>query len=231
MWPKGKKNKCNINNIKMIKIVKKNWDNITISDYKKILEITEREYDSELEKGIGILSVLCSCSEDDIYGLGINQLKSLLEDIKWIYKPYTFNKNWNAKKIVIAENRYDIVADINKFNVAQYADFQIYWDKRDDIDYMAKLMTVFIIPEGHKYNEGYDIVEFASFLEENISINVFNSVCFFFLKDLILSLRASLYYSIYQTSKMIMKTKDKKKKEELRKMRTKLLMRIKTISS
>ena len=155
-------------------IKKKSWNDITISDYKKIKAITEREFDSELEKGIAVLSVLCGVDEDEVYSLPITQLKGLLDSIAWMNEPYTFDKNWKADTITINGEKYDIVADINKFTVAQYADFQIYWDKRDDVDYMAKLLSLFIIPKGKTYNDGYDVVELINILENNISINIWN---------------------------------------------------------
>ena len=213
-----------------VEIKKKSWNDITINDYRKITEITSREFDSELEKGIAILSVLCGVDEDDVYSLPINQLKSLLDGITWIYEPYSFDKNWKADSLTINGEKYDIVADINKFTVAQYADFQIYWDKRDDIDYMAKVLSCFIIPKGKVYNDGYDVVELIDILENNISINVWNSVCFFFLKDLMLSIKASLYCSLWVTMKMIWKEKNKEKRKELKEMRKKLMTQIRTIS-
>lgn len=212
-----------------IEIKKKSWNDITISDYRKIKEITEREFDSELEKGIAVLSVLCDVSEDDVYSLPINQLKGLLDGISWMNEPYTFDKNWKADSLTINGEKYDIVCDINKFTVAQYADFQIYWDKRDDVDYMARVLSVFIIPKGKIYNDGYDVVELIDILENNISINVWNSVCFFFLKDLMLSIKASLYCSLWVTMKMIWKEKNKEKKKELKEMRKKLMTQIRTI--
>lgn len=212
-------------------IKKKSWNDITISDYKKIKEITEREFDSELEQGIAVLSVLCCVDEDEVYSLPISQLKGLLDGIAWMNEPYTFDKNWKADTITINGEKYDIVADINKFTVAQYADFQIYWDKRYDVDYMAKLLSVFIIPKGKTYNDGYDIVELIDILENNISINIWNSINFFFLKDLMRSIEASLYYSLWVTMKMIWKEKNKEKKKELKEMKKKLLTQIKTFTS
>ena len=212
-----------------VEIKKTSWNDITINDYRKITEITSREFDSELEKGIAILSVLCGVDEDDVYSLPINQLKSLLDGISWMNEPYSFDKNWKADSLTINGEKYDIVCDINKFTVAQYADFQIYWDKRDDVDYMARVLSVFIIPKGKIYNDGYDVVELIDILENNISINVWNSVCFFFLKDLMLSIKASLYCSLWVTMKMIWKEKNKEKKKELKEMRKKLMTQIRTI--
>ena len=208
-----------------IEIKKHNWDDITITDYKQILDISSKELDSDLEKSISVLAILCECSEDDLYGMNIQELNRLIPEV-WIDKPFTFNKNKNWSKIMLNGRKYNVVVDINKFTVAQYADFQIYWDKRDDIDYMGKLLTCFIIPDGCKYNDGYDIVELAQRLENLVSITDYNSICFFFLQDCLLSTKASLLYSNWQLMKMIRKEKDKAKKEKLKNLQKQVLEKI-----
>lgn len=210
----------------MIEIKKHKWGDITINDYKRITEINEREFDSDLEKGIAILSVLCNVDEDELYSIPIIELNGLLGGIKWMNEPFTFNKNWNSKFIKINDKKFDVVVDINKFTVAQYADFQIYWDKRTDINYMGKLLTIFIIPSGCKYNEGYDIVELANTLENWVSITDYNSIGFFFLKVCMLSIKESLYYSNFQMMKMIRKEKNKEKKKELKKLKKEIINKI-----
>ena len=213
----------------MIQVKKKRWEDITINDYKEIVNITKKELDSDLEKSISILAILCECTEDDLYSLNASKLYKLLSEIEWVKEPYKFNHNWSSKHITINGIKYDVVVDINKFTVAQYADLQVYWDKRDDIDYMAKLLTLFIIPNGKTYNNGYDIVQLANIIEDNVSINDFNSICFFFLKSCLIFIKASLLYSNWRLMKLMMKEKDKEKKKQLKEIQKKLLMRIRTI--
>lgn len=213
----------------MIEVKKKRWEDITINDYKEILNITQKELDSDLEKSISILAILCECTEEELYSMNANKLYKLLSEIEWVKQPYKFNHNWNNKYITINGIKYDVVVDINKFTVAQYADLQIYWDKRDDIDYMAKLLTLFIIPNGKTYNTDYDIVQLANIIEDNVSINDFNSICFFFLKSCLIFIKASLLFSNWQMMKLIMKEKDKEKKKQLKEIHKKLLTRIRTI--
>ena len=193
----------------MIQVKKKRWEDITINDYKEIVNITQKELDSDLEKSISILAILCECTEDDLYSLNASKLYKLLSEIEWVKQPYKFNHNWNSKHITINGIKYDVVTDINKFTVAQYADLQIYWDKRDDIDYMAKLLTLFIIPNGKTYNTDYDIVQLANIIEDNVSINDFNSICFFFLFFCLILIKASLLYSNWTLMKLIINYKNK----------------------
>lgn len=187
-----KSNKC---------VMKQKWSEITIADYKQINEITSRELDSDLEKSVAYLAVLMNEDEDKLWSLTLPELNALLEQTKWLNSEFTFNKH-PFKHIVINGEKYDVMVDIMKFTVAQYADFQIYWDHRTDPEWMAKLMTVFVIPRGKKYNDGYDAAALAETLENNLSITDFNSICFFFLLDLLNLTRGIALYSTWLTRKM-----------------------------
>ena len=82
----------------MIQVKKKRWEDITINDYKEIVNITKKELDSDLEKSISILAILCECTEDDLYSLNASKLYKLLSEIEWVKQPYKFNHNWNRAR-------------------------------------------------------------------------------------------------------------------------------------
>lgn len=208
-----------------IKLKKKSWKDISIKDYKKIVEISKRELDTDLEKDIAVLAILCNVSEDDIYNTNINDLKRLLNEMEWIKKPYDFNHSFKVKRFVIDDVEYDVNPDINKFTVAQYLDFTNFWDKRNER--MGNLLAVFIIPKGYKYNEGYDVIALADRLEELVSIDDWNSICFFFMMNWMNSIKASLLYSVYQVTIMILKEKNQERKKELKKELKKLVNQVK----
>lgn len=208
-----------------IKLKKKSWKEISIKDYKKIVDISKRELDTDLEKDIAVLSILCGVDEDDIYNCNINVLKSLLDEMNWIKEPYNFNHKFKLTKLKIDDVEYEVQPDINKFTVAQYLDFTNFWDKRNER--MGNLLAVFIIPKGHKYNEGYDVIELADRLEEVLSIDDWNSVCFFFMMNWINSTKASLLYSVYQMMMMIIKERNPQRKKMLKKELKKLVNQVK----
>lgn len=200
-----------------ISIKKKGWKDITLTDYDLILKINERPYDSDLEKSIALASLLCGVAEDDLYSIEIEKLKGILNDMEWIKKPFTFDRNWKPSKMNIAGIKCKVFPDINSLTVAQFLDFQTFWNERNE--HKGELLAVFIVPEGKKYNEGYSATEFAATLENNISIQEWNSFCFFLLRRWVLSIRASLHYSRFQMTKMIWTEKDPKEKETLRQQR------------
>lgn len=210
-------------------LIKKTWDDITITDWKNIVAIEQRELDSTLEKDIAVLAVLCGVPEKDLYAININELNELLLKADWIKKEqFTFNHKFNTKKIKIAGKTYTVNPDLDKFSVAQYMDFQNFWNKDRD-KHIGNLLAVFIVPEGCNYNEGYDVIELAQTLEDSISLRFYNEVCFFFLQNWLNSIKASIIYSTYMTKKMVRKTRNKEVKKMLKEKEKELTEQMKQI--
>lgn len=200
-----------------MELKKKSFKDINLKDYKKIVEINTRELDSDLEKDIAVLSVLMDVPEQDIYNMPLMELKSLLQQMEWV-KEYEYTPaNKLPNKLKIDGIEYTINPDLNKFTVAQYMDFQNFWDKRNER--MGNLLAVFIVPKGKQYNEGYDVIELADRLEEVFSLDDWNNVCFFFLKNWLISTKASLLYSDWELRKMERKEKNPKTKKMIKDLR------------
>lgn len=207
--------------------VKKSWAEVSIKDYKRIEQICKRELDSELEKDIAVLAVLSGVDEDTIYSLPIIELRGLIDQIKWLSEDYDFPKEWNTNKLKIDGEEYIINPNINTFTVAQYADFQIFYDKKEE--HMGRFLSIFIIPRGKKYNDGYDPTVLAERLEEVLSINDWNRICFFFLVAWTLSIAVSLRSSIKDLKKRMKKEKDPGKLAKMEEMMSQLQTAKKTI--
>lgn len=205
---------------------KKSWKDINLKEYKKIVEISKRELDSELEKDIAVLAVLLNTNEDSLYNMNVLELKELLEQMKWIRnEQYTYNPNFkNIKKMNIEGVEYTVNPNINSFTVAQYMDFQNFWEKRNEM--MGNLLAVFIIPKNHKYNEGYDVIELADKLEEIFNLDDWNNVCFFFLKTYNHLTQASIKYSEWKIKRMIRKEKNPQQKMILKNLLNQLQQKI-----
>lgn len=185
------------NRITMIKVKYTDWSNISIDLYKKITKLQNEEMD-DLTKEVAILALFCESKEDDIWNLNINEVNSLRSQLQFINK-IDFNKHWNNKHIKIGDIDCDVTVDLNKFSYAQYVDFQHFYSNNEDI---SKLLSTIIIPKGKKYNDGYDIVEFINNIENNLDILTANSICFFFLHNLLISIRRM---NLFLLGQMMMK--------------------------
>lgn len=173
----------------MDKLIYKSWDDITISLYKQMLEITEDTQLSATEINLAILALLMGIEEDEIYDYSVEEIQNLLPGLAFL-NDFKFNQNWKRKKIVINGRNYSVETDLLKMTIAQYVDFQTYWAKKDNVQFLSNLLSCFIIPKGCKYNEGYDIAELIDTIENNLPITTANSILFFFIKESVTSIRA-----------------------------------------
>ena len=76
---------------------------------------------------------------------------------------------------------------------------------------MVELLSVILVPKGHRYNDGYDILDVQQALRDEMYVSEGAVIVGFFLTLCKRSIRDSLNYS-KQEAKGI---KDKKKREEL----------------
>ena len=129
------------------------------------------------------------------------------------YKP---SNSKRPKKIKINDQVYTINYNIGKLNMAQYIDFQQIIVKKNYLENLPALLSIFIIPKGHKYNDDYDIIELRNILENNITLDEALSIIFFSKMKSISLIKLKLLY--YRSMLKIMRwtTKDKQTKEMLR---------------
>lgn len=85
---------------------------------------------------------------------------------------------------------HKVFKKMSELSVAQFIDLQMSLPKAEtNPEY---LLSVFIIPKGHKYNEGYDTEEHIKWLRHNVSIGHSNYIINFFLKWYLKSTRRTL---------------------------------------
>lgn len=200
-----------------MKLKHNRWDEVSIALYKKILEITKDESTNETEKNISVLALLCEVDEEEVWNLSVDDVKELMANMGWLTS-FDFNSDFKMKKVMVGDVECKVELDINKMTIAQYIDFQESYKGGVNADNMAQILSCFFIPKGHKYGDGYDVVEFISKIENNVPITVANSACFFFLQELASSMRGLKLYLNWMLRKMkrkSLKMEEKKKIEEL----------------
>lgn len=190
-----------------IKAKYSSWADITIADYKRIQEILSSDAD-EMEKNVELLAVICDADTDDIWDMDIDTLSDLTDSLGWLkdFDESKIRKN-QIDKVKLKSYTCNVMRDLSTFTVAQYVDFQNYW-REDHERNLTKILSCFLVPDGQKYNEGYDIAELVNEIDENMSICVAKSIYFFFVNSYITSMQD------------ILKSLDiKKRKMDKRKMR------------
>lgn len=186
------------------------YKDLTISKYLEILDILSDKTDS-LEIQCELLSVLSDMDYDDIMRLPLPDYQKLVTGTAFLLEKPKVTGRIPAK-IRIGGKAYTITKDVSKINVAQYVDYQTYSKQEDREKSIPQLLSCFIIPEGMKYGEGYDVMETIKELRDNMSIEDAVNVCFFFQKRFQTLIEGTLIYLELKVKRLKRKVKDEKAK-------------------
>lgn len=181
--------------------MKNNWNQITLRDYKKLNDLLHSDWDSDLSMNLALVSELNNVVAED---LEVNVLEEYMKSLNFMMTPY--KPKTPEKEYIIKDRKYSIFFNVNRMTASQYIDFQNFYKDYDNKT--ANLAACFIIPAGKKYGEDYDPLEEAEFLYDNLTIDIFSDVMFFFVKLLRTSTQASLISSEKEMKKKLKTEKD-----------------------
>ena len=189
---------------------------LPLAKYLKTLEIFNDASLSDLDKNIEILAIYADTTVDSILKLRPDVVEEYFTEMSNSISSYKSSNSKRPKKIKINDQVYTINYNIGKLNMAQYIDFQQIIVKKNYLENLPALLSIFIIPKGHKYNDDYDIIELRNILENNITLDEALSIIFFSKMKSISLIKLKLLY--YRSMLKIMRwtTKDKQTKEMLR---------------
>lgn len=189
---------------------------LPLAKYLKTLEIFNDASLSDLDKNIEILAIYADTTVDNILKLRPDVVEEYFAEMSNSISSYKSSNSKRPKKIKINDQVYTINYNIGKLNMAQYIDFQQIIVKKNYLENLPALLSIFIIPKGHKYNDDYDIIELRNILENNITLDEALSIIFFSKMKSISLIKLKLLY--YRSMLKIMRwtTKDKQTKEMLR---------------
>lgn len=189
---------------------------LPLSKYLKTLEIFNDKYLSDLDKNIEILAIYSDTTVDEILKLRPDEVGAHMADMSNVISSYKPSNAKHPKKININDNVYTVNYNIGKLNMAQYIDFQQTIVNKNYLENLPALLSIFIIPKGHKYNDDYDILELRNILENNMTLDEALSIVFFLKTKSISLIKLKLLYYKLMLKIMRWTTRDKQTKEMLR---------------
>lgn len=127
-----------------------NYDALTLGRYMKVNAVLDGPGD-ELDKQVEILAILADLSADEVLALPLADYARMAGQSAFLRTPC------KPAEITEAYRFQDLqpMADFSKINTAQYIDFQTF--AKDFPRSFPQLLSVFLVPEGHAYNTGYDV--------------------------------------------------------------------------
>lgn len=188
------------------------FNKLSLGKYMEIQAISREEGVEEIDKQTQILSVLTGISEEEILHLPIVEYKELVAKSEFL-APENIKYHPVAKKYIVGGFELVPVRDFRRIETAQYIDFQTY---APDLDkYLVEFLSVILVPKGHRYNEGYDIIEVQKALREEMPVSDGVSVAAFFLTLSRKSILSFLNYSREEAKRIPDRTKRKEMMEKI----------------
>lgn len=149
-----------------------NWSDVNLRQFIKIQDIVSGNGD-ETEKLISVMEVLLG---EDVLGLPVSEFHKKAKEIEFVYKEVPSRSV--PKTITVNNRKYKVDGLLGNITTSQYIDFTNYMKAKD----YTQMLTPFIIPDGHKYNDGYDMEQVVSDIGD-LDIITVNSIAFFFRKQ------------------------------------------------
>lgn len=165
------------------------WYDVTLYQFNEIEKAVKIEDDTERVFRLAEI----------VYGEDVTNLP--LKDFNWKVKQLAFLKDEipnkiPPKKIEVNGRKYFLDCLLGNVTTAQYVDFTNQSNTGD----LSKMLSVFVIPEGHKYNDGYDMLQVMDDIN-SLPIPIVNSIAFFFGRQFSVFMKIFQRYSIKQIKK------------------------------
>ena len=210
------------NLFKRDKYKKLTWDDVTVRQFLRFEECPSDDFDkmlffAELLLGEEVLDL----PELEFYELFYSKLAFLKNDVPTdvsIPKKIKLNDKVYCLNFNLADTNPKQQKDMLKYvykdtTAQQYQDY-ISLGRTDD-DNLAKVLSIFVIPEGHKYLDGYAVDDIVEDIKE-IPITVALSASSFFKRQFELYMMATLRCLNKETKKLTRTLKRKRKKKAMK---------------
>ena len=211
--------------MKEIKEINKySWNHITGEQYWEIFDILNSEA-SDLQKQAELIALIEDKSVDEILSLDMSSAAELINKLEFLNK-FELSKRYHPSSIIIDNKKYNVYPNLANLNVAQFIDYQSFIAQpfRESYD---KILSIFLIPDGHEYNSGYDILEVQKVIRTKLSWLEIQNLLNFILVRYVDSYNHSLAY----LTKKVRKEKNPQKKMEMERNLNQLMKSLKILTS
>ena len=130
----------------------KDWKDVNLGIFKRINEISQEE--DETIRAVKLVALFNGMTEDDVLNLPLDKFREYIKDMGWLNTPPDIVQPREEYKLNGRD--YVLTTNFHKLTTAQYLDFQSYTKDKNAYEQM---ISVFLIPKGKKYGDGYDVWE------------------------------------------------------------------------
>lgn len=142
------------------------WDKLPVGLLKDIHRITSDEALDEDEKSLQAAAVLARMPYDTLLNLPLDDTQMMVARTAFLYekpKIKKIQKNYNLNG-----RTYRTLLSMDEMTTAQFIDFNGLMNDLDER--LPEVLSIFLIPKGHKYNDGYDKNEVIKDISEKLMV-------------------------------------------------------------
>lgn len=178
------------------------YEHLPVGTYEAVLEASKVE-----DNDLAIVSALSGKTEDELLNMPLTEYRTLADGASFLF--YLPQGAKVRKTYEVGDFRLCFDQRADKITTAQYIDFKEY-AKAGETD-IVKYLAIVLIPEGKRYNDGYDLDAVISAIREHLPITDAIGVRDFFVSRLRKLTAASLTYS----QRLMRRTQDTEKAKEI----------------
>lgn len=197
-----------------------NYNDLPVGKYKQLVEVAKRGGLTEDEQNIAIVSILADMTEEEVERMPYVEMRSLFAQAGFLYEQPKEEKV--KRSYTVGRFECEVVAKPEKLTTAQYTDFKQLASLADEKPEVV--LSVFLVPKGKAYCEGYDIEELQNDISDHLPIGAGLAILAFFLRRLQRSIESTLIYSASLMKAAMMSAKGEQK--EMLKAKTKEMVEV-----
>lgn len=183
------------------KVEARNWSDVTLKQYYEIRDVIVVQDDYTTFNLIDIIYGI------DSQSLLMNELMPYVHTLGFLKEEPKVKRL--KREYMLNGRKYEARCELGSVTAGQFVDWRNYLNHGDASDKMQNILSVFFIPKGHEYGDGYDV---AQVQEDLLSLDyqTVYSAAFFFERQLRLLSRVFLH-SLKNKVKKLKMEKEKKK--------------------
>lgn len=133
--------------------MKQSWNEVTIKDLMKIRDIDSLQMATPEEKNLKVASLIAGIPYDTMIQIPLADVRKYMDGTEFLlHAPESVKAR---RSYTINGRKYNLFKNVEEMTVAQYLDFQQLLPEGFG-SRPAEMLSVFLVPDGHNYNDGYD---------------------------------------------------------------------------
>ena len=177
----------------------KSYEDLTLEKWQALRSIDWNEDIDDVERQAGIIGVLCDLSVEEVMKMPLAEYKECAMEAEFLKETPRVRRISAVRGLEVGDFSLYAPASFKDITVAQYVDFQ---ELAGEEGKEAELLSVFLIPKGCEYCEGYDIAAVQDAIRRNVSVQMFVDLSAFFLTKLLRLTADSLAFSEETVARM-----------------------------